>query len=119
MSAPASAADENGELLLEREIQGDGRNVCRVNSRPLTVTQLRELGQQLLNIHGQHDGQQLLDEELPPGTTWTGSATLAALLEAYLEPYGAMTATRREIGALQMDDAEKSRPHGHPDLPDQ
>ena len=55
--------DGNGELLLEREIQGDGRNLCRVNSRPLTVTQLRELGQQILNIHGQHDGQQLLNEE--------------------------------------------------------
>ena len=49
------------ELLLQREIQGDGKNVCRVNGRPVTVAQLRELGRQLLNIHGQHDGQQLLD----------------------------------------------------------
>ena len=59
--------EENGfapggrELLLQREIQGDGRNVCRINGRPVTVAQLRELGRQLLNIHGQHDGQQLLD----------------------------------------------------------
>ena len=58
--------EENGfpqtdELLLQREIQGDGRNSCRLNGRPLTVTQLRELGRQLLDIHGQHDGQQLLD----------------------------------------------------------
>lgn len=52
-----------GELLLQREIHGDGKNVCRVNGRPVTVTQLRTLGSRLLNIHGQHDGQQLLDEE--------------------------------------------------------
>ena len=48
-----------GELLLQREIHGDGKNVCRVNGRPVTVTQLRTLGSRLLNIHGQHDGQQL------------------------------------------------------------
>ena len=51
------------ELLLQREIHADGKNVCRVGSRPVTVTQLRALGSRLLNIHGQHDGQQLLDEE--------------------------------------------------------
>ena len=54
--------DENGELLIERTIQADGKNICRVNGRPVLVTQLRSLGRQLLNIHGQHDGQQLLDE---------------------------------------------------------
>ena len=55
--------DENGELLLQREIYADGRNVCRINDRPATVGQLRSLGMRLLNIHGQHDGQQLLDPE--------------------------------------------------------
>ena len=55
--------EEDGTLLLQREIHGDGKNVCRVNGRPVTVGQLRALGARLLNIHGQHDGQQLLDEE--------------------------------------------------------
>ena len=55
--------DENGELLLQREILSDGKNLCRVNGRPVTVAQLREIGSQLLNIHGQHDGAALLDEE--------------------------------------------------------
>lgn len=100
--------DENGELLLEREIQGDGRNVCRVNGRPLTVSQLRELGQQILNIHGQHDGQQLLNEDCHLDYL-DRFGDIAPLLEAYLEPYRAVTATRREIQSLQMDDAEKSR----------
>ena len=64
---PLPWLEENGfptgeeELLLQRELQGDGRNVCRIDGKLVTVAQLRELGRQLLNIHGQHDGQQLLD----------------------------------------------------------
>ena len=57
------APDEDGNLLLQREIGGDGKNLCRANGRPVTVAQLRRIGEELLNIHGQHDGQQLLDEE--------------------------------------------------------
>ena len=56
-----NGVDQGEELLLQREIQGDGRNACRLNGRPITVAQLRELGRCLLDIHGQHDGQQLLD----------------------------------------------------------
>ena len=46
--------------MIQREIDGDGKNFCRINGRPVTVSQLRALGANLLNIHGQHDGQQLL-----------------------------------------------------------
>ena len=49
--------------MIQREIDADGKNLCRINGRPVTVSQLRTLGANLLNIHGQHDGQQLLDEE--------------------------------------------------------
>lgn len=104
--------NKNGELLLEREIQADGRNVCRINSRPHTVTQLRELGQQLLNIHGQHDGQQLLNEECHLNYLDRFGA-LEILLVPYQTAYRAFCSTQREINALQMDDAEKSR---HMDL---
>ena len=55
--------DEDGNLLVQREIAADGKNVCRANGRPLTVSQLRAIGADLLNIHGQHDGTALLDEE--------------------------------------------------------
>ncbi|MBR1779804.1 MAG: AAA family ATPase, partial [Oscillospiraceae bacterium] len=100
--------DENGELLLEREIQADGRNACRVNGRPLTVAQLKALGQQLLNIHGQHDGQQLLDEGCHLDYL-DRFGNVEPWLSAYREPYQALAETRREIQSLQMDDAEKSR----------
>ena len=100
------APDEDGILLLQREISGDGKNACRVNGRPVTVAQLRQIGGELLNIHGQHDGAQLLDEEQHGayldrfGRTETGP---------YQAAYAALSEIREQIRALQMDEAEKAR----------
>ena len=100
--------EADGTLLLQREIQTDGKNVCRVNGRPVTVGQLRALGAQLLNIHGQHDGQQLLDEE--QHIVYLDSFGRAeSLAITYAEKYKHFTDIRRQIGALQMDEAEKAR----------
>ncbi len=100
--------DENGELLIERSIQADGKNACRVNGRPLLVTQLRELGQQLVNVHGQHDGQQLLDEECHLGYLDSFGGT-QDVLEAFSTAYAQVRERRRERDKLQMDDGEKAR----------
>ena len=100
--------DENGELLIERSIQADGKNACRVNGRPLLVTQLRELGQQLVNVHGQHDGQQLLDEECHLGYLDSFGATQDSL-SAFGAAYAQVRELRRERDKLQMDDGEKAR----------
>ena len=105
--------EENGvpageELLLQREIQGDGRNICRVDGRLVTVAQLRELGRQLLNIHGQHDGQQLLDEEQHLSYLDRFGRTEAPL-GRYQAAYEAMADLQAKIRALQMDEAEKAR----------
>ncbi len=100
--------DENGELLLEREIQGDGRNLCRINGRPLTVAQLKGLGRQLLNIHGQHDGQQLLDQACHLGYL-DRFGQLEGLLEQYAQSYRTLTDLRRQMDELRMDEAEKAR----------
>ena len=99
---------EDGELLLQREITSDGKNVCRANGRPITVAQLRRLGSALLNIHGQNEGQQLLDEELHI-TYLDGFGGLEPEREAYRAFYTAMADTRRQIASLQMDEAEKAR----------
>ena len=101
------------ELLLQRELQGDSRNVCRVDGRLVTVAQLRELGRQLLNIHGQHDGQQLLDEAnarcgikltradiIRPASDPIGTDGSIAVLRGNLAPEGAVikhTACPREM----------------------
>ena len=104
---------ENGvevgeELLLQREIQSDGRNACRVNGKLVTVSQLRELGRQLLNIHGQHDGQQLLDPAFHLGYLDSFGRTGGAL-EDFQGSYRALAQLKKEITALQMDEAERSR----------
>ena len=102
------APDEDGNLLLQREMTVDGKNTCRVNGRPLTVTQLRQIGAELLNIHGQHDGQQLLDEE-QHGAYLDRFGRMDAPLAAYRTEYAAMAALREQIRTLQMDEAEKAR----------
>ena len=100
--------EPDGTLLLQREIQTDGKNVCRINGRPVTVGQLRALGARLLNIHGQHDGQQLLDEE--QHIVYLDSfGRVESLAITYAEKYKNFTDIRRQIGALQMDEAEKAR----------
>lgn len=103
-----TAPDENGELLLQREIFADGKNICRVNGRPVTVAQLRQIGAQLLNIHGQHDGQQLLDEE-QHGAYLDRFGRTEAVLSAYQSAYRVMADIRAQISALRMDEAEKAR----------
>lgn len=102
------APDENGELLISRKIQGDGKNLCRVGGVPCTVLQLKALGSQLIDIHGQHDGQQLLDESCHLGYLDSFGA-LGGELAAYRKDYEALAALRRGLSALQMDEAEKER----------
>ena len=102
------APDEDGNLLIQREIQSDGKNVCRLNGRLLTVSQLRELGRQILNIHGQHDGQQLLDESCHLSYLDSFGA-LGEQLSDYQSAYGTLGEIRREMSALRMDEAEKAR----------
>lgn len=100
--------DEDGSLLLQREIFGDGRNVCRANGRPITVAQLRRIGTDLLNIHGQHDGAQLLDEE-QHGTYLDRFGRTDGELAAYRVEYEQLSSLQRKIKELQMDEAEKAR----------
>ena len=100
--------EEDGTLLLQRELYGDGRNACRVNGRPVTVAQLRRIGAGLLNIHGQHDGQQLLDEEQHLAYLDRFGRVDDALTRC-AERYGTLRETRREIETLRIDEAEKAR----------
>lgn len=100
--------DENGELLLEREIQLDGKNICRVGGRLMTVSQLKSLGRQLLNIHGQHDGQQLLDERCHLDYLDRFGDTQQAL-DVFSRQYEQMRNYQCELQDLQMDESEKAR----------
>ncbi len=100
--------DENGELILSRKIQADGKNICRVAGKPCTVVQLKALGGQLIDIHGQHDGQQLLDESCHLGYL-DSFGLLGADGEEYRTEYQKLAELCRQIAALQMNEAEKAR----------
>lgn len=96
------------EWLLQREIYADGKNICRLNGRPMTVTQLRTLGNRLLNIHGQHDGQQLLDETQHINYL-DQYGRYMPLQIVYSEKFAALQEIQSKISALQMDESEKAR----------
>ena len=108
LAANGVSPDEDGNLLLQREMSLDGKNVCRANGRPITVAQLRQIGAELLNIHGQHDGTQLLDEE-QHGVYLDRFGWTEAVLAAYRAEYESMADLKAQIRALRMDEAEKAR----------
>jgi len=105
--------DENGveydsEVVIQRDIYLDGRNTCRVNGTPVTVTILRRLGIQLINIHGQHDSQSLFDENNHLRFL-DDFAENRPLRETYAEKYAAVDSLNKEIQRFSMDESEKLR----------
>ncbi len=105
--------EENGveygeETVIQREIYLDGKNICRVNGCLVTVSILRKLGIQLINIHGQHDSASLFDEEnhLVFLDAFADNQQLQA---DYAEKYQIVAGLRREIERMTMDESEKLR----------
>ena len=110
---PLSWFSENGveydpETVIQREIHLDGKNVCRVNGSLVSVSILRKLGMQLINIHGQHDSATLFDEDNHL-TFLDAFGDNEALRAAYTEKYEAVAKLRREIDKMTMDEGEKLR----------
>ena len=100
--------DEEDELILQRRLGVDGKSSCRVNGQPVSAAQLRALGALLLDIHGQNDGRQLLDERQHLGylDRFAGDEEE---LNAFRADYEAYCALKREREGLAMDESEKLR----------
>ena len=96
------------ETVIQREIHLDGKNVCRVNGSLVSVSILRKLGMQLINIHGQHDSATLFDEDNHL-TFLDAFGDNEALRTAYTEKFEAVAKLRREIDKMTMDESEKLR----------
>ena len=96
------------ETVIQREVYLDGKNVCRVNGSLVSVSILRKLGIQLINIHGQHDSASLFDENNHLQYL-DAFATNDDLRAAYAESYADVAKLRREIDSLTMDESEKLR----------
>ena len=105
--------EENGveydpETVISRDIFLDGKNVCRVNGALVTVSILRKLGLELINIHGQHDSAALFDEENHLRYLDL-FAEAEPLLEAYRLQYQEVSELKKEIQRMTMDEGEKLR----------
>ena len=103
-----NGVEHDPETVIQRDIYLDGKNICRVNGSLVSVTILRKLGLQLINIHGQHDSASLFDENnhLQFLDDFASNQTLR---EDYLCKYEAVDALRREIRRMTMDESEKLR----------
>ena len=96
------------ETIIQREVYLDGKNICRVNGALVTVSILRKLGIQLINIHGQHDSASLFDESNHLQFL-DAFAENESLRDVYTEKYETVAKLRREIERLHMDESEKLR----------
>ena len=103
-----NGVEYDSETVIQRDIHLDGKNICRVNGTLVTVSILRKLGLQLINIHGQHDSASLLDEENHLSFLDAFAAN-EALRSAYSEKYRSVSELRREIQRMTMDEGEKIR----------
>ena len=96
------------EIIIQRRISADGKSSCRVCGNPVSVAQLRELGALLLDIHGQNDGRQLMDE-CRHREYLDSFGGLSDELGTYKSAYGEYISCKREIERLSMDEVEKAR----------
>lgn len=99
---------EDGELLLQREISTTGKNKCRINGRPATVSTLKEIGIQLINIHGQHESYELMSPELHISYI-DKLAGLEDEIEAYQAVYKKYKKLSAELKKASIDESERER----------
>ena len=96
------------ELIIQRRLTPDGKSSCRVGGVPVSAQQLRELGARLLDVHGQNDGRQLLDEGRHLAYLDAFGVPEEAR-EEYSRRYAAFCEVKREISRLTIGDAEAER----------
>jgi len=95
-------------MLITRKISSSGKSVCRINGFPATVSMLKELGQQLVNIHGQHDSQALLN----PDNHYAFIDMLCSdkqILADYKACFHEFIAVRRQLKAITAEEDNKDK----------
>lgn len=105
--ADAGYEAEN-ELLLYREITAEGKSTCRINGMPATASVVRDICSGLINIHGQHDNQSLMNPARHLGILDSFAQNETAH-DAYYVVYKELCRVKKEIDALSMDETEKER----------
>lgn len=96
------------ELILQRRISADGKSSCRICGMPVTAAQMKELALLLVDIHGQNDGRQLMDETRHREYL-DRFGCLEADIAAFDQAYSSYRSLKKELDRLQMDEVEKER----------
>lgn len=100
--------EEDNTLLLYRKMTLDGKNVCKVNGNTVTVSMLKRIGQSLINVHGQLDNHNLLNDELH--YTYIDSyAENSDIKNDYLSSFNDYCECKRLYDNLIVDESEKAR----------
>ncbi len=97
---------EDNQLLVQREIDLSGKGQCRLDGRPATAAMLREVCSLLIDIHGQHDNQELLSAEKHLGFLDSYGAYRQEMA-AYTAAYEKMCECATRLDKLQMDESYK------------
>lgn len=100
--------DEDGNILITRKLSNTGKGIIKVNGKPVTASVLREIASSLINIHGQHDNQALLNPD-KHCLYLDAVAENEAELQAYYDEFKNLNSIRRELVGLQTDEDEKQR----------
>lgn len=98
----------DGTVILSRLIKKDGRNVCSINGTPAAVSMLKSVGAHLINIHGQHDSQALLQPENHCSYIDTFGKN-GELLQRYSESYSELQSIEAQIKSIDTDEQQKAR----------
>lgn len=99
-------SEETDSLHIQRQIAPDGKSVCRINMKPVSVSTLKQISPYLINIHGQHDGQKLMDESYHIDFL-DSFAGIEPLLKEYQPCYHKLLALKRQINALDKSEQER------------
>ncbi|MCI6926639.1 DNA repair protein RecN [Butyricicoccus porcorum] len=99
---------EDGTVRIQRELSAEGRSVCRVNMRPVPASVLKTISPYLINIHGQHDGQKLMQEEYHIDFLDSFCDT-EPLLEQYRPLYTRLFSLRSKIRELEKSEQQRAQ----------
>lgn len=100
--------EEDGSVLVQRELTLSGKGKCRINGRPTTVSVLRGLGEYLIDIHGQHASYELMSPELHI-TYIDKLGSLENELAEYHNEYKEYSRLRAELNKASVDESERAR----------
>ncbi|MBR3908996.1 MAG: DNA repair protein RecN [Clostridia bacterium] len=100
--------DDDGNIVIARKLSLTGKGIIKINNIPVTATVLKEIAKNLINIHGQHDNQFLLDPNMHLSYI-DAIAENSQLIDEYYAEFKELNKIRKELVALQMDEDEKAR----------